>query len=96
MNIKIYISTEEKNTIHEQCNNILQSYNNDTLNPNIFININLILDKYNLYYSEEFNKVIFTLISGTETSKSLLKSWQNIYAEEINNINNLMNLTELD
>ena len=94
--IKNNITRKEKHKIQEQANIILQNYKNDPINPIIIIKLNTLLKEYNLYYSEEFNQIIFAFISATETSKSLLKDWEKVYSEEVDKINNIINLTILD
>ena len=83
-----------KSLIIEELNSELKIHQDD-MNPEMIINWNTILNKYNLFFSDEGNKLLLSLFVSSETTKSLCDDWTSIMTEEFNKLNAINKLIEI-
>ena len=83
-----------KSLIIEELNAELKIHQDD-MNPEMMINWNTILNKYNLFFSDEGNKLLLSLFVSSETTKSLSTDWTSIMADEFNKLNAINKLIEI-
>ena len=78
-------------------NTVLDNYiKKNDMGPDMLIEFNIVLNKYNLYYSDEFNKILLSLSVCSETCKSFFNDWLTIYSNELKKLNELNDLLEFD
>lgn len=66
------------------------------INPNMIFKWFCLCKKYHLHFNDETNKLILSLLSCSETVRSLLgNNWIDIYKEELEEINKINKLLEL-
>ena len=83
--------------IMNKLNTVLDNYiKKNDMGPDMLIEFNIVLNKYNLYYSDEFNKILLSLSVCSETCKSFFNDWLTIYSNELKKLNELNDLLEFD
>ena len=94
--VKDKLTDIEKLIFVKNMNDILNNYaSNNDINLEMIIKFNTLLNKYNLYFSSEMNKIFISLAVTSETAKSLCDDWMKINADEFNKLNAINKLIEI-